>query len=79
MFAINLNIINDDVQHNQMIPDCRTVWQRRMKNREKTPLFNLSDNEFCWNSLFLKIFLILQGDPFKMSQTSGVAPCKRRF
>ncbi len=21
----------------------------------------------------------LQGDPFKMSQTSGVAPCKRRF
>ncbi len=21
----------------------------------------------------------IQGDPFKMSQTSGVAPCKRRF
>ncbi len=21
----------------------------------------------------------IQGDPFKMSQTSGIAPCKRRF
>ncbi len=25
------------------------------------------------------IYLQIQGDPFKMSQTSGVAPCKRRF
>ncbi len=22
---------------------------------------------------------LVQGDPFKISQTSGVAPCKRRF
>ncbi len=49
MYAIYLNIIEEVVQHNKTILDCRTVWQRRLKNHEVNCLFNLFNNEFRQN------------------------------
>ncbi len=54
MFTIKVSIINEAVQHNQMLLDCRAVWKKRLKNLEKNCLFNLSNGEFCRNSYVSK-------------------------
>ncbi len=55
----------------------RHIWQqchllRQNKNRRVATLIPYHIPNF-------KSVGKVQGDPFKMSQTSGVAPCKRRF
>ncbi len=48
---------------------------------QETNIEQRSTIKFCWKAgkTDTETYELLQGDPFKMSQTSGVAPCKRRF